>query len=271
MLSFHQKNNYLKRINTPEIENANLDSLENIHRAHLIEVPFENFDIIVGDKISLIQEDIFEKIVTRNRGGFCYELNGCLFLLLKSIGFDVKMISARVYDDSEIGPEFDHLCLIVKINGFEYLVDVGFGDSFSTPLKINGNVSVETYKSFRVIKNAEVYTLLKSDKANIWTPQYDFTLKEYHLSDFSDMCHFHQTSKKSHFTQNTICTHLTKKDGRVTLSKNKVIHSESNVKSESIISSLEEYITFLHTEFKITLKNHGAIKNWFVSTEASGT
>ena len=56
-------------------------------------VPFENLDI--QNKIKIDLDNLFDKIVIRNRGGFCYELNGLFYKLLKQIGFAVRMVSAR--------------------------------------------------------------------------------------------------------------------------------------------------------------------------------
>src|SRR5271157_4958068 len=68
---------------------------------------------------------LYEKIVVRRRGGFCYELNGLFSQLLTALGFQVQMLSARVRrDDGGFGPEFDHMLLKVELEQ-PWLVDVG--------------------------------------------------------------------------------------------------------------------------------------------------
>lgn len=61
----------------------------------------------------LVDEDAFvHKVVQQRRGGFCYELNGAFRALLRSLGFRVTLLSARVARDQDgEGPEFDHLTL----------------------------------------------------------------------------------------------------------------------------------------------------------------
>ncbi len=77
---------------------------------------------------------LYDKIVMRRRGGFCYELNGLFCELLTAMGFQVQMLSARVRrDDGGFGPEFDHMLLKVELEE-PWLVDVGFGDSFVDPI-----------------------------------------------------------------------------------------------------------------------------------------
>jgi len=75
--------------------------------------------------------------VARRRGGFCYELNGAFALLLGALGFDVRLLAARVFNDDRIGPPFDHLALLVRaIDGDgPWLADVGFGDHSEFPLR----------------------------------------------------------------------------------------------------------------------------------------
>src|SRR5262249_26469036 len=83
------------------------ETLAQIHLAHLLTVPFENLDIHLGRPILLDLDRIFDKIVRRRRGGFCYELNGLFGWLLGALGFDVTMVSARVANErGEFSPEF---------------------------------------------------------------------------------------------------------------------------------------------------------------------
>ena len=124
---------YLQRINYRGSLVPNLDTLRSLHRAHMFSVPFENLDIHLGRTIVLDEELFYEKIVGRKRGGFCYELNGLFAALLRDIGYDVTTLSARVADGDSLGPDFDHMCLLVQFEA-RWLVDVGFGESFVEPL-----------------------------------------------------------------------------------------------------------------------------------------
>ena len=85
---------YLERINYLDPVHPTPEVLTRLQVSHLMNVPFENLDIHNSVKINLA--NLFDKIVTRRRGGFCYELNGLFYELLTEIGFTVKMVSARV-------------------------------------------------------------------------------------------------------------------------------------------------------------------------------
>jgi N-hydroxyarylamine O-acetyltransferase len=116
---------YFERINYRGPAAKTFEVLSELQLMHLRTVPFENLDICNHIKIDL--DTLFDKIVARRRGGFCYELNGLFYQLLKELGFDVTTISARVYNGTTKGysPEFDHMALIVSVNDVHYLVDEG--------------------------------------------------------------------------------------------------------------------------------------------------
>src|SRR5262249_61803053 len=88
---------YLDRIGVERPEVLDAGALAGLHRAHQLTVPFENLSIHLAEPISLDEGDLFAKIVTRRRGGFCYELNGAFALLLGALGARVTRVAARVY------------------------------------------------------------------------------------------------------------------------------------------------------------------------------
>ena len=127
---------YLDRIGYSGSIAATAVNLRALHRAHLLAVPFENLDISLGRKIVVDEDAILRKIVELRRGGFCYELNSAFAALLRALGFQVTLLSARVArSDGGEGPEFDHLTLRVDLQE-SWLADVGFGDSFLEPLRL---------------------------------------------------------------------------------------------------------------------------------------
>lgn len=126
--------NYLKRIGIENMVKPSSEGLFELHQSHVMTVPFENIDISNGTRIKLDLDYLYNKVVLKNRGGFCYELNYLFFTLLTKLGFNVRMTSASILDENgELGPSFDHMCLIVFINNSRWLVDVGFGDLFISP------------------------------------------------------------------------------------------------------------------------------------------
>src|ERR1035438_798540 len=103
---------YLRRIEDDGPRQPSSATLRGLHRQHLFTVPFENLDIALKTPIWLDLALLYDKIVRRRRGGFCYELNGLFCGLLIALGFRVQMLSARVRrDDGGFGPAFDHMLL----------------------------------------------------------------------------------------------------------------------------------------------------------------
>src|SRR5258706_10346992 len=120
-------NDYWDRIHFPAHTVRDAAMLRALQRAHLYSVPFENLDIARGRRITLDIERIYDKVVPRRRGGFCYELNGLMGWLLHELGYEVKMLSARSFkDDGSFAPEYDHLALLVRCpaDKTRWLVDV---------------------------------------------------------------------------------------------------------------------------------------------------
>lgn len=100
-------NKYLNRIHFYNNPRPNEETLKELHRHHLLNVPFENLDIHLNREIQLNIPHLWEKIVEQKRGGICYELNGLFFYLLQQIGFKAQMVSARVFkENGRIGEEF---------------------------------------------------------------------------------------------------------------------------------------------------------------------
>lgn len=247
--------NYLKRIGYTGKPSADAATLTTLHRKHLYSIPFENLDIHNGKEIKLDLKYIEEKVVNNRRGGFCYELNGLFCELLTALGFNVKMVSANVFDEDENpGAEFDHMVLIVKIDGDEYLADVGFGDSFIEPFVINPDMVIEDEGGiFQVIRHEEKYMkMLKSEDGVYFTPKYLYSHEARKMEDFSEMCIYHQTNPKSHFTKNKLCS-LANEGGRVTLVNDKLIISKQGKKENIKVSGEQEFNEQLLRHFNIKI------------------
>lgn len=245
---------YLERINFRGSVEPTVETLNALQKAHLLSVPFENLSIHAGEPIVLNEEALFDKIVWRRRGGFCYEVNGLFAGLLRELGFHVEMLSARVARaDGSLGPEFDHLALLVKIGENNFLADVGFGDSFLEPLRLDERKEQEQgERAYLIEENGEELTLFQCKSNEDWAPQYRFTLKPYRFSDFAGMCLYHQTSPESHFPKKVVCSRATEK-GRETLTDLRFIETINEEKRERILNGKEEFDKLLRERFGIVL------------------
>ena len=81
---------YLERIGYRGSREPTVETLKRLHRAHMLTVPFENLDIPLGRPIVLSLPLLYDKIVRRRRGGFCYELNGLFAWLLQDALLEIS-------------------------------------------------------------------------------------------------------------------------------------------------------------------------------------
>jgi N-hydroxyarylamine O-acetyltransferase len=249
---------YLKRIQVNKTENLSYSFLSKLQEQHLLTVPFENLDIHQGKKIVLEETRIYQKIVACGRGGFCYELNGLFCWLLRSLGFTVSIVSARVYIPTidRFTPEFDHMVLLVNLDK-THLVDVGFGDTFRKPIALPDGIVKDISGTYRVKpfgSASDIYVLQKQEYNNSWQHVYSFTAHPQMISVFDEMCTFHQTSPESHFTQEIICTMATI-NGRVSLSDDFLTITDGSSKKKTKVVSDKDFKHKLMDHFGIQL-NH---------------
>jgi N-hydroxyarylamine O-acetyltransferase len=245
---------YLERIHYRGPLTPTAGTLRQLQVAHLRAVPFENLSIHRGEPIELDDEALFEKIVVRRRGGFCYELNGLFAALLRALGFDVAMLSAGVMTAAgTFGPDFDHMTLLVPL-AERWLADVGFGDSFLEPLLLDERgEQVQGRRAYRVDAGGdERLTLLQRGEGGEWAAQYRFGLEPHVYADYAEMCHFHQTSPASHFTQRRVCS-LATPEGRMTLSEMRLITTRDGERQERELAGEREYAEALREHFAIAL------------------
>ncbi len=244
---------YLRRIGlgdwTPAVDHAGLALLQKSHQER---VPFENLDIYWKVPIAIDSERFFTKIVENGRGGFCYELNGLFNELLQALGFETRLISARVANGDGHGPEFDHAAIVVRLGDDELLTDVGFGSFTAEPLRyVLDKEQNDRNGTFMIRRFADDQLEVVQQVESEWKSQYIFTDTPRELSEFARMCEFQQTSPDSHFTKGAMCSIMTS-DGRKTLTDKKFIVTSAGEKSETNIESAADFERILLAEFGIS-------------------
>ncbi|WP_171025652.1 arylamine N-acetyltransferase family protein [Hymenobacter jeollabukensis] len=119
---------YLTRIGLPmPAPRPGAALLRAVHAAHARTIPFENLDIHLGRPISNDPDAIFEKLVRRRRGGYCFEQNALLAAMLTELGFRTRLVLGRVTFGAKTPRPRGHLAVLVEQGGQRWLADVGFG------------------------------------------------------------------------------------------------------------------------------------------------
>ncbi len=141
---------YLERIGFDQTPRPTLKCLVAIHRAQAFSIPYENLDVQFGRRLDFDLERIFDKIVTRSRGGWCYETHILLEWALREIGFDVLTVAAGIHRDEQgDGTIGCHTALLVGLDQ-TYLADLGLGDGIRDPIPLVEGTYVQGPLSFRL-------------------------------------------------------------------------------------------------------------------------
>lgn len=210
---------YLERIGVDpgSVTEASVASLTRVQQAHLTAVPFENLSIVgdprsshEGAGVTLDPEGLYEKIVERRRGGYCYELNGLFTRLLSSLGFVVDRLPARIVGaDGDGLPPANHHAVAVDLDR-RYLVDVGMGPpGLRRPVPIGGAVETGDAR-WRVIESdrPEVDHRLQFRRPadETWRDRYLVRDQPVDLGYFRATNDYLQAAEASPFTDGVIVT-----------------------------------------------------------------
>lgn len=246
---------YLDRIKfSGEIE-LNLDGITKLMRSQLFSVPFENIDVQAGNIISLNGDDIVNQIVNKNRGGYCYQINGLFSLALQEIGIPHYYVAARPMVNPGQNPK-THLGIIATIENEEYLIDLGFGgNSIRKPLKLSdaGTEIQHDSDTFTLAKTEENEFLLQILIGKEWSNLYSFGLAPQRWIDFKPANHYNYSHPDSVFTQNLIVV-LQNPLGKKILFKNSV-KSVTNGITEIVSFEDDQLENILASEFHLKLQS----------------
>jgi N-hydroxyarylamine O-acetyltransferase len=247
---------FLQRIGFWEPACVDHLTLQKLHTAFVTAIPFENLDILSGHHIKLETNAIYEKIVSRHRGGICYELNGLFAEVLHEIGFDVTLLAGRVINTQtgEPGREFAHLLLLVNLDR-RWIADVGFGEWATQPLWLDTQTAqICDGIRYRIRPDSDRFVAEQwiTDGEGRWKPRYSFDLIPRTLPEFSTICEDLQNDPESAFREHHFCT-LRTPQGRVTLTEEKLIIVHEGARREILLDGPKGYTTALRDYFGITL------------------
>jgi len=220
---------YFKRIHFDGVAAPpTLLTVKDIMRGQLAHVPFENLDVQAGKGISIDPDDIVKKIVERQRGGYCYEVNGLFSMALDALHIPYFFVAARPLTHGGKKPR-THMTVVVQLDDEYWLCDCGFGGhGLRAPMRLsllNTEVNQDG-ELFMLSLNDEQEYVLKSFVHNHWEEQYAFNLARYSWVDFIPANHYNSTHPNSLFVQKLIVVICTP-NGRKILFGNalKIIHN----------------------------------------------
>ena len=211
---------YFARIGYSGRFDPTLKTLNDIVRAHVRTIPFENLDVILGRPIELSPDALARKLVDGERGGYCFEQNGLLLLVLASLGFRVTPLGARVRigQPRDAVPSRTHLLVRVDLEGEAWLVDVGIGAfSLASAIRLDTPDEQQTPHEPRRIIREGSRLFHQALVGSTWQDVYEFTLEEMPLVDRELANWYTSTHPESHFRHNLMAARALDDGGRVTL------------------------------------------------------
>lgn len=244
---------YLQRIDYDGKTAPTVDTLKAVHHAQLYTIPFENFDIQLGREINLNPEAIFEKLVHKRRGGYCFELNGLFLMALQAFGFEVRPLLARTHvTGTPTGRE--HQIELITIEDRQWIADVGFGaDTPRVPIPLELNQpTIHDGQKIRLVDAGHFGIMLQTEKDGEWIDLYSFDLSHVFPVDIDHGNYFTSTHPSSLFVFARVVA-LPVEKGVVTLFNNTLKETIAGNESVQELAEGQAYLDALKNHFGIEL------------------
>jgi N-hydroxyarylamine O-acetyltransferase len=200
---------YFDRIGYAGPREATAPVLAAIAQHHALAIPFENLDVLLDRPIPLDAASLQAKLVTRRRGGYCFEHNTLLHGVLRQLAFDVTPLAARGRWMVPPGVALPrtHMLLSVRLGGERLLVDGGFGGvGVTAPLRMDFEGEQPSLFEVQRIRPTDEGRLLQARVGGEWRDLYVFTEESQLPIDFEMANWFTSTNPGSRFKQNLIVT-----------------------------------------------------------------
>jgi N-hydroxyarylamine O-acetyltransferase len=188
-----------------------LETLRELNYRCMTTFPFELFSLRATQSrlVDLSLGVIYDRLMNKNRGGWCFTLNKFAYELLRGVGFTVQYTLGRVckpsrFDDPIVYLGLSHRLSLVRFDdGTKYVFDIGFGPTSYEPLRLEVGAEVEYFGHRRRITKTfhneeephilqhsgeelwQVQEYMGEDKdgQEKWTPCYGFTERQYYAVD----------------------------------------------------------------------------------------
>lgn len=247
---------YFQRIGYTGERTPTLDTLKGIHLRHPEAIAFENLNPLLRWPVRLDVESLQQKLVLEERGGYCFEQNLLLSHILRTLGFQVKGLAARVLWNIPEGvvTARGHMLLLVEVNEASFIADVGFGGlTLTAPLLLKPDIEQSTpHEPFRLIKADDEF-ILQAKVQGVWKPLYRFSLQEQFLPDYEVSSWYLSNHPNSPFVTGLIAARSTP-DCRYALRNLEfAIHYLSGDTERQTLTSVAELQTILERVFLLKL------------------
>jgi len=247
---------YFRRIGFEGAAAPTLATLRELHRLHAEAIPFENLAAFLGEPVRLDLASLEEKLVSRRRGGWCFEQNLLFAHVLEALGFRVRRLAARVRWNVPTGvvTARSHMLLEIALDDEAWIADVGFGgQSLSAPLRLVPGVEQATaHESFRLVAEGDAY-LLEAHVEGDWRALYAFERHAQHLADFEVSNWYLANHPQSQFVTGIVAARAAPGLRHALRNARYAIHHRDGRTEKRLLASAAEFRDVLENAMRIAL------------------
>ena len=270
---------YFARIGMENRPEATPEGLAVLQAAHRQAIGFENLDIPLGRGIRIDGVSVFDKLVAKERGGYCFEQNRLYADALTALGIANRPLLARVRLGNPMGitPPRTHVLLLVELDGRQWIADAGFGGSFVPPLPLEDGAEATTADGagHRLRKTGIAGSLVgewlleragpasatdgRSAPHGDWQPQYTFDLGEVAPDDLEQGNHWTLTRPDTRFTTLRVAS-IALPEGFAALTDRQMTVYSGGTSETRTIADVADYARTLREVFRIALAEEDAAR-----------
>lgn len=163
---------------------VNFDILREVVTRHVATFAFSSVGPQLGADLPLDFESLFNRIVVKRRGGYCFEQNGLLYEILDELGFSPELYLARVIYNQDIHPGLTHRISVIQHQGQRYVLDVGFGPQGPrVPVALSDTPTSDGEKVYRIAELRPGEYHMQVHKDGEFFSLYRFEMARYGQAD----------------------------------------------------------------------------------------
>jgi N-hydroxyarylamine O-acetyltransferase len=246
---------YMDRIRYTGSRVSSFDTLVAVHTHHVRAIPFENLDVILGRGIRIDLTSIEQKLVRDRRGGYCFEQNRLLAAALRTLGFTVTPLLARVRWQLPADEQTGLIHLLLRVEARDAgpcLADVGFGSmSLYRPLRLEFEHEQPAGLEPRRLVQRDGLIVQQARLGATWEDVYDFTPQPASDIDCEISNWFTSTHPQSWFTQDLMASRASEGCRHTLLNREFTTRYADGRADKSVLDSPEELLSILARYFDL--------------------
>ena len=185
---------------------ADIEFLRELQSKHIARYSFNSLAVVLGQDISLEIEAIFSKIVEKQRGGYCFEHNKLVLTVLEELGFDVRLLMAKVVYNRDVDVARTHRITLLNLDGDDYIVDAGFGHFGARyPVKLELGLEQDQGDAiYRIVQDSDNNYCYQVFKDEAFFTLYTFNLHHYSEAECLPAHFYSHKSPDAAFVNNMV-------------------------------------------------------------------